>query len=604
MPEDVMLHEAVEAIRHGQRARARDLLTRLLRADPNNITYWLWMSSVVETAREQIYCLKSAIKLDPNNPAARQGLRLLGAMPAETDVQPVPPVRRKWKVEVQQVREMGMLGRLWANPYVRLAVLGAAAFTVIILIGLGVYYQGALRRRSGPLIPTRTPGPSPTYTLTPTAINETPIVPTVEPTHAGPLPLWALLEATYTPTAIYVSTPHVANESFQLAQRAFQRGDSATALQYLRQAEQVNPDAPDIPYLEGEIYRHQGDFKLAQEAYTKSLQIDPNFAPALLGMARAKKAQNLQTDITPELRKAFESDPAWLEPPLELAAALIEQNQPGEALTILSKIEPEAAGSPLFYLYRAQANLSLGNNRTALEDAQKANQLDRTMLESYRLLAYAAAANEDYDQALETVQLYLTYEEKDALAWAIQGRALFGQGRYAKALDSFDKALGLDKKLPEARLYRGLTLIELGKSAEAINDIYLAQQTDPRSFPLNLYLAQAMLEAGRLADALQQVNRCYDLARSDSERGQALYWRAQTYEAIGNLFNAVRDWNALLALPTGSVPNEMLKVASTHTAQTSTPAPTATSTATLTSTPKATRTPTAAKLSATATATR
>ena len=29
MPEDVMLNEAMEAVRQGQRARARDLLTRL-----------------------------------------------------------------------------------------------------------------------------------------------------------------------------------------------------------------------------------------------------------------------------------------------------------------------------------------------------------------------------------------------------------------------------------------------------------------------------------------------------------------------------------------------------------------------------------------------
>jgi Tfp pilus assembly protein PilF len=53
MPEDIMLQEAVEAIRQGQRGRARDLLTRLLRADPSNTQYWLWMSSVVETPKEQ-----------------------------------------------------------------------------------------------------------------------------------------------------------------------------------------------------------------------------------------------------------------------------------------------------------------------------------------------------------------------------------------------------------------------------------------------------------------------------------------------------------------------------------------------------------------------
>jgi tetratricopeptide (TPR) repeat protein len=592
MPEDVMLHEAIEAIRQGQRARARDLLTRLLRADSNNANYWIWMSSVVETGREQIFCLKSALKLEPTNPTALQGLRLMGAIPAEGEVKPAPPVRRKWKVEVQQVREMSTLGRLWANPYVKLAVLGFTAFMVVVLVGFGLYYQGAWRQRAGPVIPTKTPGPSPTYTLTPTAINETPQVPPTMPTFSGPVPLWAKLEATYTPTAIYVSTPHVSNESFRMAQKAFERNDIATALEHLRQAEQVSPDAPDIPYFAGEIHRLQGDYKEALASYTKSLEIDPNFAPAHLGIARTMKAQNPETDISKALQQAVEADPNWIEPSLELANSLIELGEAQQALEILKQVEAKATGSPVFFLRRAQANLALGNNAAALEDARKANELDMTLLESYRMLAYAAAANDEYDQALEFVEIYLTYEENDPIAWMIQGRALYGEKKFEEALEALDKALGINKKLAEARLYRGLTLMELDRSLEAINDVYLAQQTDPRSFALNLYLARAMLEAGRLGDALQQVNRTYDLSKSDAELGQTLYWRAQIYEAIGNLFNAGRDWKALIALPEGSVPEALLKVAREHIETTSTPAPTATSTATFTRTPTITRTPT------------
>lgn len=592
MPEDVMLNEAIEAIRQGQRTRARDLLTRLLRADSRNASYWIWMSSVVETPREQIYCLKSALNLDPNNPAARQGLRLLGAIPAENEVKPVPPARRKWKVEIQQVRELSPLGRIWANPFVKLAVLGVTAFAVVVLIGLGIYYQGAWRRRAGPIIPTRTPGPSPTFTLTPTAINETPLAATALPTLTGPQPLWARLPATYTPTAIYVSTPHVANESFQMAQRAVARNDFASALEHLRQAEQISPDAPDIPYLTGEIQRLQGSYSDARIAYTRSLKIDPNFAPALLGMALVSKAQNPDQDITDALEKAAASDPGWIEPALELANAWIEQGNAAKALEILEEIEPKAQDSPLFYLRRAQAFLATGAYSSALQDAQKANELDLTMLESYRMLAYAAAANDQYELALENAEIYLTYDDEDALAWAIRGRALLGEKKPEQALKALEKALELDKKLAEARLYRGLTLLEMGKGPEAVNDVYLAQQTNPRSVPLNLYLAQALLKAGRLSDALQQINRTYDLSKSDSELGQTLFWRAQIYEAIGNPFNAVRDWKALQELPAGSVSDEILEMAEAHLKNTSTPAPTATPTATFSRTPTITRTAT------------
>jgi Flp pilus assembly protein TadD len=74
MPEDVMFQEAIQAARQGKRIRARDLLTRLLRSDQTNPKYWIWLSAVVDTRKEQIYCLQSALKLDPNDGEARKGL--------------------------------------------------------------------------------------------------------------------------------------------------------------------------------------------------------------------------------------------------------------------------------------------------------------------------------------------------------------------------------------------------------------------------------------------------------------------------------------------------------------------------------------------------
>jgi hypothetical protein len=105
MAEDVMLQEAIEAIRQGQRSRARDLLTRLLRTNQNNPEYWLWMSSVVDSHKEQVFCLQSVLRMEPGNTTARQGLVVLGALPPGGAVTPVPPVHRNWEVETPLVGE-------------------------------------------------------------------------------------------------------------------------------------------------------------------------------------------------------------------------------------------------------------------------------------------------------------------------------------------------------------------------------------------------------------------------------------------------------------------------------------------------------------------
>ena len=91
------------AIQKGEKKRARDLLTRLLKINPDKADYWIWMSSVVESSRERIYCLQEALKVDAQNPMAKRGLVILGAMaPDEHDLPPAgTTVHRKWQAAVR-----------------------------------------------------------------------------------------------------------------------------------------------------------------------------------------------------------------------------------------------------------------------------------------------------------------------------------------------------------------------------------------------------------------------------------------------------------------------------------------------------------------------
>ena len=78
--EDTMFQEAFKALREKDRAKARDLLTQLLKTDQNNVQYWIWLSAAVETTKERIYCLQTALQLDPENATAKRGLVLLGVL--------------------------------------------------------------------------------------------------------------------------------------------------------------------------------------------------------------------------------------------------------------------------------------------------------------------------------------------------------------------------------------------------------------------------------------------------------------------------------------------------------------------------------------------
>jgi len=81
--QNALLDEAIGAARGGDRTKAKDKLTRYLRYDQKNEHAWLWMSAVVESDRERIFCLNNVLKLNPNNKMAKRGLALLGALPAD-----------------------------------------------------------------------------------------------------------------------------------------------------------------------------------------------------------------------------------------------------------------------------------------------------------------------------------------------------------------------------------------------------------------------------------------------------------------------------------------------------------------------------------------
>src|SRR5688572_20333640 len=144
-PEDLMLEQAIESIRQGKPAQAKDLLTRLLRTDQNSATYWVWMSAATETQKERLYCLQMAYRMDPENTAARRGLVMMGALNPDESLTPFPMSHpRPWEAKIKLANEKAKptgLKRLTGNPVFRLAMILVIGVTVIggAIFGLGTF---------------------------------------------------------------------------------------------------------------------------------------------------------------------------------------------------------------------------------------------------------------------------------------------------------------------------------------------------------------------------------------------------------------------------------------------------------------------------------
>jgi len=361
MADDTMFQAAVDALREGDKAKAKDLLTQLLKTDQNNPTYWIWLSAAVESTKERVYCLKTAHQLDPENATAKRGLVLLGALPPDESVQPFSLDRpRLWEEKLglatDKPKEKRTLRTILASPTGRLAGFGLLGIAIIAAVVFGLILPN-----SNPLAPriVFTPGPSPTFTLTPTFVNETEQVPTGRGTL---IPLAELLDAPFTPTPLYVNTPREPQsiDSFRVVKSAYESQDWDAVIAGMSEIAQNEPEAADPYYYIGEAYRFKGDFRNALEAYNQALRIDPNFGPPYLGLARARQLQDPDANVLPLYTEAINRDPNFGEIYLDRAIYYLQiEPDPEQALADLATAERLLPGSPLVYYYQARAHLEL-----------------------------------------------------------------------------------------------------------------------------------------------------------------------------------------------------------------------------------------------------
>ncbi|NWF64485.1 MAG: tetratricopeptide repeat protein [Chloroflexi bacterium] len=556
---DTIFQDAIHALRRGDKVRAKELLTLLLKTDQNNAVYWIWLSAAMDSQKERIYCLQTALKLDPENGTAKRGLILLGALAPDQTIQPFPMNRpRIWEEKLllahEKPKERGIRVVL-RNPILRLAALS------VIGIGLciGIYFGVILPRfATADLPPTNTPGPSPTFTATPTIFGATAIPTQV---FAGPTPLSAFLAETYTPTPLYVNTPRsaAAIDQFRIAKEAYENGDWDGFIDNMLLLEPLEPESADIPYYIGEAYRFKGENNRAENYYNKAINIDPNFGPPYLGLARIELADNPNSRRVEEyFKEAIERDPNFGEVYLERARYLIDRGDIEDALEDLELAERILPGSPEVYLAYASAYLAQNDRKKALEFAQKAYAADILNMPTYKLLGDLYIDNEDYLNAAEALRLYTTYQPEDASGFGKLGQAYYYLGEYQNAINAITSGENLNRRgmLPYIG-YRGLSHLALGEMEAAEDDLADAVDEEADNYDIRLGYAKALYGVGKFGSAFLQIEAVRALADTDEEKALELYWRAKIQEKREDIRDAIKSWQDLLKLDEDVMTPEM-----------------------------------------------
>jgi tetratricopeptide (TPR) repeat protein len=609
MADDVILQEAVNALRDGNKARARELLTELLKNDQGNVEYWIWLSGAMETTKENIYCLQTAFKLDPENVTAKRGLTLLGVLPADENVPPFSLNRpRVWEQNLLLAHEKPKLkgwAAVRASPVFRLGL-------VILMIGAiasGItfgYVIPTAERNAANRPATITPGPSPTFTVTVTAQGGKPQTQVV----GTPGGLAEVFGVKYTPTALYVETERSPLTSDYLLEfdRSYKSGNWDGAIEALNKIITAEPNAVFAYYYLGEAYRFKNDPGSAQRYYNEAIAKKADFGPAYVGLARVKLMNDPNANVLPILDQAIQYDANFGEAYLERSRVKIRDNDIAGAVADLGEANKHLPGSPLVFYYLALARLQEGDLNSALDSANTVKELDVTYLPNYLLLGRINAAMKNNDEATKNFDIYLKYGAGDVASYLELGKLQFNLGNYELAIQAMNEVIKKDRNRSEPYLYRFLANVELGKGPEADADRERALSAYPDLFEANLGLVRTHLLNNRNGTALVDLDLTLKLAETDEQKARAYYWAAIVHETRKEPKDAANYWQQLLDLPESAMTAEMRKTAEEHLLDIRTPLPTASPTKTKpvtatkpvtpTRTPSPTQTPTPTKTTA------
>ena len=579
------LTEAIAAVRLGDRRHARELLSRLLRADSQNAEYWVWMSAVVDSPRERVYCLESALKIDPTNRAAMRGLVLFGARSPSTadlshalklprreiapkEITPTPEEKPIVQPDQRQPAASPF------KPKRRRSLIQVIG--IVLLSGIAVAAVVGVVNLLAPMFAPRflgmastLPPPSPTATDTPlpgtptatpipaaTRIIRTPIA-----TEFVATPLALLVPATSTPTPITGFTPHPSNESYTFGVQAIEDGDYEQAIFFLDQALNIDPNLAEALYFKAEALRLSGIIGEAIKSYDKAVQLDLDYAAPYLGRGRALLDRNDEI-AEQDFNRAIGSDPLFVEAYEELGAFYERKTYWQRMETTMEQALSIGARSPQMLIYLSNAELILNQYQKALIYALEGSADDPTLLGGYLAVGRAYVAlgidtldNSYYPQAIWPLQTYVAYRSDDPLGWASLGRALLGAGQQEEALQALNIALEINDRNAPAYLARGILNTERGMYEAAIEDLNAARRFSPETFDLWIATGRALWLNGDYSDALTDnltpaISYAKDIGDNftrERKLAEAYALRGLIYELNpDNLNDAILQWSWIL----------------------------------------------------------
>jgi len=288
------------------------------------------------------------------------------------------------------------------------------------------------------------------------------------------------------------------------------------------QARAINPEAHDL-YMRGVAFRDNNDQASVDKSiewFHRSLEKDPNYAPAHAGLAIAYTFQSY-LGVLParetfpkaeeEARKAIASDPSLSEAHAALAwvAYVYKWDWPlaERELRRALELNPNDVDAHHYYSHYL---FNMGRITEALAAGETAAGLDplRQIQRNHLLWQYDEA--HQYDRAQEIGKKILEAGLTDTAQYVLIADSYSGKGQYEQAVALLQKGISLAPTRTESQAALAGTYARMGKANEARKILRRLQGLPPTQFVSPMSVAAVYCALGDKDHAFQWLEKAID----------------------------------------------------------------------------------------------
>ena len=245
-------------------------------------------------------------------------------------------------------------------------------------------------------------------------------------------------------------------------------GAGVAAALFLSQRRDVTTTSADAyeAYQEAVANENRFYFKEARVGFAKALELDPQFAMAMLGLARqAKDDEQRETLVSRAVReKGRLSERERLHVDMMLAFA---EKRYDDAIAIARELHGKYVEDVRSAQILARHEVTLGNPDKAIRIFEELLAVDPNNAEAYNQIGYYHGYRGEYEKAMEYLTKYKFIAQDNANPFDSLGEVQAYSGRYNEALENLNHALAIKPDFIESIGHMAVAYEGMGDYARA-----------------------------------------------------------------------------------------------------------------------------------------